>query len=174
MAARARALDRLLEPDRDPSPSPSVPEAVDPSRCGYAEPERPAGRGYDGTSLLAGAARRRARQLLAAQLPVALLERHILAELRASGDALALGRRAEQKRRALAETRLTRPVPTDHLIAWHFQRLGAPVPADLEAYARALDLPGPDAFHRSLLDEYLFATATAAGRAAAPSVSWPE
>lgn len=128
LAARARALDRLLDPD------------------GL---ER--GRAF-------GAAEARWRELLAKQVPLALLERHILAELRAGGEDRALRRRAEEKRQRLARLPLQRPVATDGLVTWYFKRLRTEIPADAEAYARSLDFVTADAFHRSLLDEYLFLT----------------
>ena len=155
-AARARALERLLEPDR---PEQDREEAHDP----------PDGADRHVPASLAAAARLRRRDLLAAQVPGTLLERHILAELRASGENRTLRRRAEEKRQRLAQIQSARPVPSEQLVAWYFRRRGAAVPADLEAYARDLDFPTVEAFHRSLLDEYLFATASnAAPRAAHP------
>jgi hypothetical protein len=142
-AARARALDRLLEPER---PEHDGQEAHDPPEGGERHIH----------ASLAAAARARRRDLLAAQVPGPLLERHILAELRASGEDRTLRRRAEEKRRRLAQIQSARPVPSEQLVAWYFRERGAAVPADLEAYSRQLDFPSLDAFHRSLLDEYLF------------------
>ena len=130
-AARARALGRLLEPG-----DPAAATAPDP---------------------LAAAVSARRRELLAAQVPPALLEGHILADLRATGEGRALHRRSEEKRQRLARLELARPVPSEQLVAWYFDGLGAPVPEDLEAYCLDLDFPSIDAFHRSLLDEYLCA-----------------
>jgi hypothetical protein len=132
LAARDRALDRLLDPD-----------------------------GLERGGAL-GAASTRWRELVAEQVPLAVLERHILAELRAAGEDRALRRRAEEKRRRLALLPLQRPVATDRLVTWYFRRVGTEVPADPEAYARSLDFPTGDAFHRTLLDEYLFLTSPGA------------
>ena len=128
LAARAQALDRLLDPD-----------GLERGRA-------------------CGAADARWRELVAEQVPLALLERHILAELRAGGEDRVLRRRAEEKRQMLARLPLQRPVATDWLVTWYFKRLGTEVPGDCEAYARSLDFVTADAFHRSLLDEYLFLT----------------
>ena len=141
LAARARALDRLLDPDCARGGGPDRQSAPDGAR-----PSDP----------LARVAAAREDELLGAQLPGTLVERHILAELRASGADRALRRRAEEKRQRLALVRLARPVPTGDLVAWYFARQGTTVPDDLEAYVRDLDFPTIDAFHRCLLDEYLF------------------
>jgi hypothetical protein len=60
---------------------------------------------------------------------------------------------------------MARPVPTGDLVAWYFASQGTPVPADLETYARSLDFPTLDAFHRCLLDEYLFRAGSGPPRA---------
>ena len=143
LAARARALERLLEPDREPAGADMREQRSGPEFTAWQK-------------RLAEASHRRAHVLLAEQVPSELVERHILAELRSSGTWLVLLERAKQKRRALATDSLPRSIPIQDLIAWHFQRLNAPVPADLDAYASALDYPTTDAFQRSLLDEYLF------------------
>jgi hypothetical protein len=135
LAARLRAIDRLLEPGDVQGHGPQIPGLPEDARA---------------------AARERERELLAAELPGALIGRHILAELRASGAGRELRRRAEQKRQRLVRIRTTRPVPAHDLVAWYFASRGTAVPADLEGYARSLDFPTLDAFHRCLLDEYLF------------------
>jgi len=165
-AARARALERLLEPGR---PEDDRPEDDRPEDDREEAHDPPDGADRHVPASLAAAARLRRRDLLAAQVPGTLLERHILAELRASGENRTLRRRAEEKRQRLAQIQSARPVPSEQLVAWYFRRRGAAVPADLEAYARDLDFPTVEAFHRSLLDEYLFASGSnAAPRAAHP------
>jgi hypothetical protein len=140
LAARAQALDWLLDPDR------------------VQDGDRPG----DPAALVTPA---RDREPLAAQLPGALIERHILAKLRTSGADRALRQRAEEKRQRLARVQMARPVPTGDLVAWYFASQGTPVPADLETYARSLDFPTLDAFHRCLLDEYLFRAGSGPPRA---------
>jgi hypothetical protein len=149
LAARARALGRLLDLDRIQAAVQGTPDTPDAARSSYP---------------MASLAAAREREVLAAQLPGALLERHILAELRASGADRALRCRAEEKRQRLARVRVARPVPTGDLVAWHFASQGTALPADLEAYARDLDFPTLDDFHRCLLDEYLLRAAPDAGR----------
>ena len=151
LAARARALGRLLDLDPIQAAVQGTPDTREAART----PDPVA-------SLAAG----REREVLAAQLPSALLERHILAELRVSGADRALRCRAEEKRQSLARVRVARPVATGDLVAWHFASQRAALPADLETYARQLDFPTLDAFHRCLLDEYLFC---AASNSAGPS-----
>ena len=120
------------------------------------------------------ATRRRAHERLAERVPTELLERHILAELRSSDARLALLQRAEQKRGALGAGPHTCSISSKDLIAWYFRTLGAPVPADLDAYARALDFPSTDSFRRSVLDEYLFVSASGARAEGAISRLRPE
>lgn len=139
-AARARALDRLLDADQD------SPDGADDSRL---ESDAPV-----------PAAASRARELLADRVPAALLERHILAELRATGTARTLRQRAEEKRERLARLRFPPPIATADLLVWYFGRLRAGLPADLEDYARRLDFATLDAFHSSIFDEYLFLMVT--------------
>jgi hypothetical protein len=140
LAARARALDRLLDPER------------------VQDDDRPG----DPAALVTAA---RERDPLVAQLPGGLIERHILAELRASGADRALRQRAEEKRQRLARVQIARPVPTGDLVAWYFASQGSAVAGDLETYARSLDFPTLDAFHRCLLDEYLFRAGSGPPRA---------
>jgi hypothetical protein len=141
LAARARAVDRLLDPDGIQGTRPDTPDTPEEAQL----PD---------TVVTPAAAR--ARELLAAQLPGALVERHILAELRASGADRALRWRADEKRQRLARVRTAQPVPALDLVAWYFARQHVAPPADLETYARQLDFPTVEAFHRCLLDEYLF------------------
>src|SRR5262249_1237088 len=100
----------------------------------------------------------RARALAAAELP-----RHLHDRLRASGDYGAMKARARDKQAALAARGLDNPaladsdLPLPELWRWYFEeRLGRPVPADLPAYARALDLEGEEALLRTVLREREF------------------
>jgi hypothetical protein len=163
LAARARALQRLLEPDRAPA-SPDLRE-----RRSCAEGEFTALQ-----EQLDGATRRHAHERLTERVPTELLERHILAELRSSDARLALLQRAEHKRRTLGAGPHTCTMSSEDLIAWYFRTLGAPVPVDLDPYARALDFPSTDSFRRSVLDEYLFVSASASGAEGAIARVRPE
>ena len=100
----------------------------------------------------------RVRALAAAELP-----RHLHDRLRASGDYGPLRTRSRDKQAALADRGLDNPaladcdLPLPELWRWYFEeRLGKPVPADLAAYARSLDLPGEEALLRTVLRERQF------------------
>jgi hypothetical protein len=86
------------------------------------------------------------------------LGRHLNDRLRESGDYAALAARARDKQAALAARGLDNPslgdsdLPLPDLWRWYFEeRLGRPVPDDLDAYARGLDLPGEGALLRMVL-----------------------
>jgi hypothetical protein len=88
------------------------------------------------------------------------LGRHLNDRLRESGDYAALSARARDKQTALAARGLDNPslgdsdLPLPDLWRWYFEeRLGRPVPADLHAYARSLDLSGEEALLRVVLRE---------------------
>ncbi|HEV7515143.1 MAG TPA: TfuA-like protein [Thermoanaerobaculia bacterium] len=88
------------------------------------------------------------------------LGRHLYDRLRESGAYPALAARARDKQAALAARGLDNPalgdcdLPLPELWRWYFeQRLGRPVPPDLSAYARSLDLPGEEALLRAVLRE---------------------
>jgi hypothetical protein len=88
------------------------------------------------------------------------LGRHLHDRLRESGDYAALAARARDKQAALAARGLDNPslgdsdLPLPELWRWYFEeRLGRPVPDDLPAYARSLDLAGEEALLRAVLKE---------------------
>ncbi|MBB4286278.1 TfuA-like protein [Roseospira goensis] len=95
-----------------------------------------------------------ARDAIRAQVPDAL---------RGAGLYGPLATRAEAKRRWLAEAGLEavgaadRGQDADGLLRWHFtERRGEPVPADLEAHARALGLANRHALLQMLVREFLY------------------
>ncbi len=98
-------------------------------------------------------------------LPLAVLDRHLLAHLRERGDYQRLQDRAHRKREALAasdgppsETELS-GLQTLQLQDWYFeQRLGRAMPNDLDAYIEQLGFADQDAFNRALLHEYVYST----------------
>jgi hypothetical protein len=88
------------------------------------------------------------------------LGRHLEDRLRESGAYAGLAARARDKQATLAARGLDNPavgdcdLPLAELWRWYFEtRLGRPVPADLPAYARSLDLPGEEALLRAVLRE---------------------
>ncbi len=88
------------------------------------------------------------------------LGRHLHDRLRESGDYAALAARARDKQKALAARGLDNPsledcdLPLPDLWRWYFEeRLLRPVPDDLDAYARSLDLAGEEALLRVALRE---------------------
>jgi hypothetical protein len=96
-------------------------------------------------------------------LAAAEVGRHLHDRLRASGDFGPLQARAREKQAALAERGLDNPtvsdcdLPLPELWRWYFEeRLGRPVPDDLAAYARSLDLHGEEALLRTVLRERQF------------------
>ncbi len=96
-------------------------------------------------------------------LPLHLLERHMLAELRRSGDYPQLQQRAGQKRKRLAAL-AERPMAADlsglqtlQLQDWYFtQRLRQTMPQDLDHHLERLGFADTTAFNEALLAEYLF------------------
>jgi hypothetical protein len=90
------------------------------------------------------------------------LARHVVAELKWSGEFAALARRARDKARLLADRQGEAdphdPRPGDlALVLWHFEaRLGEPVPQDLDGYARALGLEGRRDLYRVLAREHVY------------------
>jgi len=88
------------------------------------------------------------------------LARHLHDRLRESGDHAALAARARDKQEALVARGLDNPslgdcdLPLPQLWRWYFEeRSGRPVPDDLDAYARSLDLAGEEALLRVVLRE---------------------
>jgi len=91
------------------------------------------------------------------------LARHIIAELKWSGDFASLRRRALDKARVLGDSG---PVETEpgqaqsshlNLVVWYFeQRLDRPIPADLDIYARSVGLGTRQELYRVLEREYLY------------------
>ena len=98
-----------------------------------------------------------------ADLPVSLLERHLMDWLRECGDYPRLQARAECKRQLLASLRPP-PAATElsglealQLQDWYFdQRLGRAIPADLEAYVASLGFADLAAFNQAILAEYVY------------------
>lgn len=83
-------------------------------------------------------------------------------QLRVDGLYTALAARVNEKRRALAEEGLSdRGVAPETAVAWYFDRLGVPVPADLTAYAQSLGYADEIAFHRAVRREHDFRTLSA-------------
>jgi hypothetical protein len=91
------------------------------------------------------------------------LGRHLHDRLRESGDYTTLAARARDKQAVLAARGLDNPsledcdLPLSELWSWYFEeRLGRPVPKDLNAYARSLDLAGEGALLRVVLREWQY------------------
>lgn len=87
----------------------------------------------------------------------------MLDHLRVSGDYARLAERARRKHAALAAMGRADPQAADlglmppQLVLWHFaERLGRPVPDNVDGYARALGLADRAEFYRLLTREYLF------------------
>ncbi|WP_199724239.1 TfuA-like protein [Corallococcus sp. AB011P] len=83
--------------------------------------------------------------------------------LRASGDYAALAERAERKQRILDERGLCSPsledtgLTEDLLCRWYFsERLGQPVPSNLDDHARAIGWADASALRRAMLREYCY------------------
>jgi len=100
--------------------------------------------------------------LVASQAPKALA-RHILAELKWSGDYARLNRRARDKAEALAGSPSNGPGPGSagpgrlNLALWYFEkRLGEPVPDDLDGYARSIGLDSRRDLYRLIEREHLY------------------
>ena len=91
------------------------------------------------------------------------LHRQLWSELRRSGDFSCLSERARRKQRVLSALGLDDPEPggvgpaSPALRAWYFEnRLGRPLPDDLDRFARRLGFASRTEFDRALLREYLY------------------
>jgi hypothetical protein len=134
-----------------------APEAEIAARV--VELEAPAGTGAE---RLEQAARREAEHRLGAQLPEALLERKVLALVRAQGHCEGLRERAMDKERCLASLRLPdveefSELQLLELRDWYFsQLLQQEMPDDLEGWIRDLGYRDLARFHRALFAEYVY------------------
>jgi hypothetical protein len=97
------------------------------------------------------------------ELPPETLARHIVAELKWSGDFASLRRRALDKARVLGDAGRVEKGPGQarpnhlNLVVWHFeQRLDRAIPEDLDAYARSVGLGTRQELYRVLEREYLY------------------
>lgn len=98
-------------------------------------------------------------------LPLAVLERHLLAHLQERGEYQRLEARARRKRDTLTapggpptETELS-GLQVLQLQDWYFEkRLGRAIPTDLDSYIEHLGFGHADAFNRALLHEYVYST----------------
>jgi len=95
-----------------------------------------------------------------------LLERYLLDELRLSGDYARLAARAESKRRTLlARSQGEIGIPAQRpsafeLRVWHFsQRLGQPMPDDMDVFARELGFEKLADFDSALFREWIYSRA---------------
>ncbi len=110
------------------------------------------------------------------------LKRHIpprmLEELKLRGEYARYRTRAALKLRVLQLTGIDDAFPVDwkigeeELLKWHFQRLGRPLPDDLLAYIRGLDIPDKEAFLRAIVRERAFLVALE-GSGTIPEASEP-
>jgi hypothetical protein len=87
----------------------------------------------------------------------------LVAQLKLAGDYARLVERARQKHDILLREGCADPAPEDtgllpiDLVAWHFkEQLGLPIPEDMDAYLRELDLSSRAIFCRILAREYLY------------------
>lgn len=113
--------------------------------------------------LLSAEAERQALQQHAHSLPVTIIHRQMLAELRSNGEYDRLASRARRKHETLASAG---PPPSEaelsglqqlQLRDWYFgQHLGREMPDDLQAYVAFLGFADADHFHRALLREFAF------------------
>jgi hypothetical protein len=92
------------------------------------------------------------------------LDRHVVDELRFTGDYPRLSRRAVHKQQVLASHGLAEPSPSDagigesELLTWYFARaFGISVPLDLEAFLPEIGVPSVGALRQEALREYLYA-----------------
>ena len=91
------------------------------------------------------------------------INHHVVDELRSIGSYVALSRRARVKRAALIRRGWSEPTLEDAgigasaLLSWYFeQRLGCPVPEDLDGFLPRMGLSDLSALQREALCEYLF------------------
>jgi hypothetical protein len=89
--------------------------------------------------------------------------RQMWSELRRSGDFSCLSERARRKQRVLSALGLDDPEPggvgppPPALRAWYFEnRLGRPLPDDLDQFTHRLGFASRKDFDRALLREYLY------------------
>ena len=118
-------------------------------------------------------AERHAIETFVSTVPPAVIERHVVAGLRASGEYQRLEQRARDKRARLGEGG---PPPSVTEVSefealqlrdWYFERdLGQQMPDDLDGYLEAFGFRDLDALHRVLLHEYLYRERLAAAREA--------
>lgn len=114
-------------------------------------------------SILEAAERTQAMQRVAHDVPGVLVERQVLARLRATDEYGRLAARARDKRARLA-SRTDPPHAGDlsgpellQLQDWFFSRVqGDDIPDDLEGYLRDSGFAGEPDFHDALLGEYLY------------------
>ncbi len=115
-----------------------------------------------GAGHLEQAARREALQRLRAQLPQALLERKLLALVRADGQHECLHERAMDKQRCLATLRLPEVADFSELQLlelrdWYFSQVARQeMPDDLGGWAGNLGYRDLAQFHRALFAEYVY------------------
>lgn len=112
---------------------------------------------------LGRAAEQRALEAFADTVPLAVIERHMVAGLHASGEYRRLEQRARDKRARLGESR---PAPSAtgmselealQLRDWYFEHhLGRQMPDDLDGYIDAFGFRDLGTLHRVLLHEYLY------------------
>ena len=97
-----------------------------------------------------------------AELSPEALSRHVIAELKWSGEFAALNRRALDKEAVLAGAPDPEPagratVRQLNLVVWYFERrLGEPVPEDLDDHAQSLGFGSRQDLYRVLEREYLY------------------
>jgi hypothetical protein len=104
-------------------------------------------------------------EALLAQLP-SRLRRNVMSrladQLRVTNEYTRLLDRAREKQQLLEARGLQNPgledmgLSAEALRQWYFQRLGVPVPASTQRYARTVGFPDEDAFLRAVLREYCF------------------
>jgi hypothetical protein len=92
------------------------------------------------------------------------VDRHVVDELRLSADYAAVCGRARKKQALLAAQGLETPTLEDAgmdapaLLSWYFEnRLGCPVPVDLDAYLGRVGLVDREALEREALRELIYA-----------------
>jgi hypothetical protein len=116
-----------------------------------------------------GRARRELLHRAREEVPPLIVERQILARIRASGEYAKLLARAQDKRARLA-SRVDLPRAGDfselqllQLRDWFFSKLsGADMPDDLERYLRDSGYPDATHFHEAIFAEYVYRQMAAA------------
>lgn len=135
-----RVLDRLAGPEREPE---------------FAAP----------AAQLAAARLRRSRAAVLDQLPVAVIERQMLEELKADGLLARLRASAEAKRRFLAEAPADFELLSEHqrleLTDWFFTHVvGSEIPNDMDGWLQEAGYAEEAAFHAAIFDEFRFRHST--------------